>query len=234
MTNKIFNKYEFFKDYNCDPETCYNFSKEINHGYFKVNSYHNHMHVIDSMQAMHYLLTTANLQIQLKKLDIFSLFLSNIIHDYEHPGYSNQFVVRTKHPVAIRYSDQYVLENHHLSAAFNLILKNDDCNILKNLPWEMYQEVRKIIIMIVLNTDLSKHFYLMTTLKTKLGNNFPTDAIEDRVLILSVAIRVCDQFKVVRNGRGVFEKWMENMFEENCLKERCEEYLLKNMVEEDV
>jgi hypothetical protein len=47
------------------------------------------MHVIDSMQAMHYLLTTANLQIQLKKLDIFSIFLSNIIHDYEHPGYSN-------------------------------------------------------------------------------------------------------------------------------------------------
>lgn len=78
----------------------------------------------------------------------------------------------------------------------------------------MYRESRKIIIEIVLNTDMSKHFSLMTTLKTKLGNNFPTDAIEDRVLILSVALRVCDQFKVVRDGRSVFYKWMDCMFEE--------------------
>jgi cGMP-inhibited 3',5'-cyclic phosphodiesterase A len=40
------------------------------------------------------------------------------MHDFEHPGYSNQFVIRTKHPLAIRYSDQSVLENHHLAAAF--------------------------------------------------------------------------------------------------------------------
>lgn len=93
-------------------------------------------------------------------------------------------------------------------------MKNDDCNILKNLPMGMYRETRKIIIEIVLNTDISKHFSLMTTLKTKLGNNFPTDAIEDRVLMLSVFLRTCDQFKVVRDNKTVFRKWMEQMFEE--------------------
>jgi hypothetical protein len=41
-----------------------------------------------------------------------------LVHDFEHPGYSNQFVIRTKHPLAIRYSDRSVLENHHLAAAF--------------------------------------------------------------------------------------------------------------------
>jgi len=54
----------------------------------------------------------------------------------------------------------------------------------------------------------------MTTLKTKLGNNFPTDAIEDRILILSVALRACDVFKVVRDNKSVFHKWMDCMFEE--------------------
>jgi hypothetical protein len=54
----------------------------------------------------------------------------------------------------------------------------------------------------------------MTTLKTKLGNNFPTDAIEDRVLILSVALRTSDSFKVVRDGRTSFMKWMDHMFDE--------------------
>lgn len=192
----------------------YNFMKEINLGYFKENPYHNATHIIDSLQAMHYFMSVGNLQAQLKNLDIFAIFVSNIIHDYEHPGYSNQFIVRTKHPLAIRYSDNSVLENHHLASAFSIIVKDDSCNIMKNLPWNMYKEVRQLIIQIVLNTDVSKHFSLMTTLKTKLGNNFPTDAIEDRVLILSVALRTCDLFKVVRDGRTVFQKWMDLMFDE--------------------
>ena len=78
----------------------------------------------------------------------------------------------------------------------------------------MYRESRKMIIEIVLNSDMSKHFSLMTMLKTKLGGDFPTEAFEDRVLILSVALRTADCFKVVRDGRSVFFKWMDNMFEE--------------------
>ena len=65
----------------------------------------------------------------------------------------------------------------------------------------------------VLNTDISKHFSLLTEIKTKLGNNFPTESIEDRTLIVSVSLRVANSFKVVRE-RGTFFKWMENMFEE--------------------
>lgn len=64
-----------------------------------------------------------------------------------------------------------------------------------------------------MNTDTSKHFGLLTELKTKLGNNFPTDSIEDRSLILTISLKIADGFKVVRE-RGVFFKWMENMFDE--------------------
>ena len=60
-----------------------------------------------------------------------------------------------------------------------------------------------MIIDTVLNTDISKHFSLLTELKTKLGNNFPTDAVEDRTLIMSVSLRIASSFKVVRE-RQVF------------------------------
>jgi len=73
--------------------------------------------------------------------------------------------------------------------------------------------MRKLIIASVLNTDLSKHFMLLTQLKTKLGNNFPTESMEDRTLILSITLRICDHFKVVR-GPTIFFKWMEAMIEE--------------------
>ena len=62
-------------------------------------------------------------------------------------------------------------------------------------------------------TDISKHFSLLTELKTKLGNNFPTDHIDDRNLILSVTLRVASAFKIVRE-RPIFFKWMDYMFEE--------------------
>ena len=130
IINKIFHRYDFLESFYISNETLFNFSKEITHGYFKENKYHNATHIIDSLQAMHYLMYTGNLQSQMKKIDVFSVFISNIIHDYEHPGYSNSFIVRTKHPLAIRYSDQAVLENHHLASAFHIILKNESCNIL--------------------------------------------------------------------------------------------------------
>lgn len=122
-------------------------------------------------------------------------------------------MIRTKHPLAIRYSDSQVLENHHLAAAFSLMLTNEENNIFENLPIEVFREVRKLIIASVLNTDLSKHFTLLTELKTKLGNNFPQDCFEDRTLILSLTLRICDHFKVVR-GPNNFFKWMDAMFEE--------------------
>ena len=79
------------------------------------------------------------------------------------------------------------------------MLTNEDNNILENIPLDTYLEIRKVIIQSVLNTDISKHFTLLTELKTKLGNNFPTESIDDRILILSITLRICDSFKVVRS-----------------------------------
>ena len=115
--------------------------------------------------------------------------------------------------MAIRYSDSQVLEHHHCAAAFQLILTGEENNIIENMPIEHYREARKLIIASVLNTDLTKHFTLLTELKTKLGNNFPTESLEDRTLILSLTLRISDHFKVVR-GPTIFFKWMDAMFDE--------------------
>jgi hypothetical protein len=67
----------------------YNFSNEISKGYFKESKYHNLIHVTDSLQAMHYIISVGGLKSQLKELDIFCVFIANFIHDFEHPGFSN-------------------------------------------------------------------------------------------------------------------------------------------------
>ena len=126
----------------------------------------------------------------LKKHDVFASFIGTMIHDYEHPGYQNQFIVRTKHPLATRYSDISVLENHHLAAAFSIMYTWPKCNIMENMPLELHAQTRMLVVDMVLNSDISKHFTLMTAFKTKLGNNLNYETMEDRTLILSVTLRI--------------------------------------------
>ena len=118
LTFKLFKQYNFFNLYHIELETMINFVREVQLAYFKENHYHNVIHILDSMQGIHFMLTHGNIKKYLKKHDSMAAFISCLIHDFEHPGYSNQFVVRTKHPLAIRYSDISVLENHHLAAGF--------------------------------------------------------------------------------------------------------------------
>lgn len=171
------------------------------------------IHILDSLQGLHFLLKQGSIKKSLKKHDYLASFISCLIHDYEHPGYSNQFVVRTKHPLAIRYNDMCVLENHHLAAGFAILLGYDKCNIIENMPHDEQAQTRKFIIEAVLNTDLSKHFSLLTMLKSKLSPSFPSDSFEDRSLILSISLRAASSFKVVRD-KGNFFRWMDKMFEE--------------------
>jgi len=65
-------------------------------------------------------------------LDLFSIILSGSIHDFEHPGYNNMYLVNTGHNLAIRYNDLSVLENHHVAAAYK-IMKDKHFNFLGNV-----------------------------------------------------------------------------------------------------
>ena len=42
------------------------------------------------------------------------LLLLQIIHDYQHKGVNNDFLVRTGDSLAILYNDRSPMENHHL------------------------------------------------------------------------------------------------------------------------
>ncbi len=47
-------------------------------------------------------------------------YWSAVVHDFEHGGLNNDFLIKTAHPIALIYNDQSPLENHHLAAAFRI------------------------------------------------------------------------------------------------------------------
>ena len=52
-----------------------------------------------------------------------SMYLAAICHDFEHPGLTNDFLVKSHHPLALCYNDRSPLENHHASAAFRVLFQ---------------------------------------------------------------------------------------------------------------
>lgn len=78
-------------------------------------------------------------------LEIFAALIAASIHDADHPGVNNQFLVNSSSEMALMYNDESVLENHHLAVGFQL-LQTESCDILENLSKEERQKFRKIVI----------------------------------------------------------------------------------------
>ena len=80
-------------------------------------------------------------------------------------------MVNIQDEMAILYNDQRVLENHHLAKAWELLLKPEN-NFLKNFNKTDFVKIRKLIIELVLATDLSQHNQLLSSFREKVNNKF--------------------------------------------------------------
>lgn len=54
---------------------------------------------------------------------MWGTYWAALVHDYEHGGLNNDFLIKTAHPLAITYSDQSPLEHHHVAAATRVFLE---------------------------------------------------------------------------------------------------------------
>jgi hypothetical protein len=102
----------------------------------------------------------------MSNLDRLAIYLAAIVHDLDHPGLNNQFLITTKSSKALLYNDRSVLENHHVAAAF-LLLEDPKYNFVKTLSKVDFKYLRTTVIDLVLATDLSHHYQLLGEFKLK-------------------------------------------------------------------
>jgi len=103
---------------------------------------------------------------KLDDFDLGAIFIGGAIHDHEHPGFNNVYLVETSDEIATRYNDISVLENHHVASSFKL-MKNPEMNIFSELDRDDAKSMRKKMIGLVLSTDMSKHFADMGKYKSR-------------------------------------------------------------------
>ena len=106
----------------------------------------------------------------LDEIEEFTMLLSCLAHDLDHTGRSNTFEISKQSKLAIRYNDESVLENHHVSQFFKLI-KAQSVNILQNVKPEEYRKIRKFMVSNILGTDMKSHFNIIKDFELKVINH---------------------------------------------------------------
>ena len=100
----IFAKYPQLKELEIPTDKLARFLKKIREGYSIAKAHrHSVSHIVDSIQGIHYFLSTGKVAKNLKPDEIFALYIAGFVQDYEHPGLTNQFLIKTRHPLANRY-----------------------------------------------------------------------------------------------------------------------------------
>lgn len=164
------------------------------------NSYHNFSHVADVMQTAFVIVSEYGLNEFLNEEEQFALIFGSFIHDLDHPGISNPYLINSGHPLATLYNESSILENYHVAKAMTVIGSDPKLNVFSDMSREVKSLVRKKMIMGVLATDMTFHFSMKADLdsltarkKEAFRSKTPFTLTEkDRDLVLKAALHASD------------------------------------------
>jgi len=218
-TFTIFQTRDLFKVFQVVPTTLLNFLTTLENHYLKSVPYHNNLHAADVTQSIHVLLNSPALENVFTPLEVMAAIFASSIHDVDHPGLTNQYLINTSSELALMYNDESVLENHHLAVAFKL-LQPKECDIFVSFNKKQRQTIRKMSIDMVLATDMSKHMSLLADLKTMVETKkvagsgvLLLDNYTDRIQVLQNMVHCADLSNPTK-PLELYRHWVDLIMEE--------------------
>jgi len=200
-TMVVLYRFNLFELLEMDDTQVGQFLSKVEQGYPN-NPYHNAGHAADVTARLGTILHTSGIALRLLStgemgaVKLLAVILAAAMHDYEHPGHTNQYAVVMGLKQAKIYNDKTVYENWSLYCA--LAFMDMPCFPFHGFPFR--QELRTSIINFVLATDMSSHFDLVGNAKnTLVGLIKPDKGIDFFELepkqqdsILKLALKVAD------------------------------------------
>ena len=179
-----------------------------------MNPYHNAIHAADVFASLFYFYTNTEIRRFSSQFDVVCLLISALGHDVGHPGVTNRFLIASRDKIAIQYNDVSVLENMHCSIIFSL-LANEEFDILAEIGNGDWANCRSLIIYMILDTDLSKHFEICARFKARasVGNGLNLENLDDKVVVYSMALK-CSDIGHSAKCRELHLRWTALVLEE--------------------
>jgi hypothetical protein len=144
-----------FTEQNVEIKKMRAFVNQIGEGYMD-NQYHCFMHGVDVTHCVFRYMTLAQAELLFSQVEQFAVLVASVSHDLGHIGLNNAFLIEVQHDLAIRYNDRSPLENLHCCQLFE-VLGRPAVNVFSGMKPEQYRDVRKLIIEMILHTDITQH-----------------------------------------------------------------------------
>uniref|UniRef100_A0A7E4W9Q7 Phosphodiesterase n=1 Tax=Panagrellus redivivus TaxID=6233 RepID=A0A7E4W9Q7_PANRE len=229
ITYKIFKETDLFNVFKLPYETFFTFFHALELGYWDI-PYHNRIHAADVLHACYYLtvhpvkpyyVSAANqkhkipISSYMSPLELMALFTAAAMHDYDHPGRTNAFLVASEDCKAILYNDRSVLENHHAAESWRLLCQPGN-NFICGLDAAETKRFRYLVLEYILATDLKQHFDIILQYTEKCAE-MDLDNEADRVLVSQMLIKLADVNSPAKPA-GLHRQWTDRICQEFYLQ----------------
>ncbi|XP_014673302.1 PREDICTED: high affinity cAMP-specific 3',5'-cyclic phosphodiesterase 7A-like [Priapulus caudatus] len=184
----------------------------IAEGYHSNNPYHNATHAADVTQAMHCYLQEKKLRRSMSPVELMAALLAAVGHDLDHPGVNQAFLIATSNHLAALYKNSSVLENHHWRKCISIL---HECCLLDHLGRDDWEELRYLIRILILATDITRQQEFLTRFKkhTDRGDLHDLRVSEQRHFILQITLKCADISNPCRPWE-ISNRWSERASEE--------------------
>ncbi|CAI4225758.1 unnamed protein product [Auanema sp. JU1783] len=212
LTYTIFKQADLFRIFKISPIKFFNYFHSLEEGYWDI-PYHNRIHAADVLHGCYYLTChgvrpsfgpsaspdsllpqplppAQSMSASMSTLELMALYTAAAMHDYDHPGRTNAFLVACEDQKAILYNDRSVLENHHAAESWRLLCSKG-CNFIENLDAAETKRFRYLVLEYILATDLKHHFEIIMTFNEK-TTDMELSNESDRLLISKMIIKMAD------------------------------------------
>uniref|UniRef100_A0A8R1E333 Phosphodiesterase n=1 Tax=Caenorhabditis japonica TaxID=281687 RepID=A0A8R1E333_CAEJA len=233
LTYNIFQQAELFRIFKVSPLKFFNFFHSLEKGYWEI-PYHNRIHAADVLHGCYYLSVhpvrpqfgvakspdsllpapqtpAASIMSQMSTLELMALFTAAAMHDYDHPGRTNAFLVQVEDKKAILYNDRSVLENHHAAESWKLLCRTEN-HFIENLDPAEMKRFRYLVLEYILATDLKQHFEIIMTFNDRIPD-MDLQVESDRLLVGKLLIKMAD-INSPTKPYGLHRQWTDRICEE--------------------
>ncbi|VDK43542.1 unnamed protein product [Anisakis simplex] len=195
----IFKEANLFRIFKLSTSKFFNFFHALERGYWDIPSdvlhgcFYLTVHPVKaSFSTPDSPCTTASIPIahSMSTLEVMALYTAAAMHDYDHPGRTNAFLVAAEDKKAILYNDRSVLENHHAAESWRLLCRSENC-FIDTLDAAETKRFRYLVLEYILATDLKQHFDIIMQFNEK-SADMDLNNEADRVLISEMIIKFAD------------------------------------------
>ncbi|GAB1606418.1 cAMP-specific 3',5'-cyclic phosphodiesterase 7B-like [Argonauta hians] len=219
----LFQDYGFLDIFNIDTIKLMHCLNLIEEGYHDSNPYHNSLHAADVTQAMHCYLKEEQLYDSVLPMEAMAALFASMMHDLDHPGVNQTYLIATTNVLASLYQNSSVLENHHWRSAIGVLHESGVFNHFDAHQWGLLEWQLKSLI---LATDITRQQEFIRKFKEYQDDHQFTikNNANHRHFVMQIAMKCADISNPCRLW-STSKQWSEKICEEFFLQGDCERKL---------